>query len=329
MISLAVLLSVIPMTSIKGLTVQGTQLLTPDGSPIHLRGFNAMWWVAPSREHARLMRSMGANTARYMFGRSTTGRPVSKVDEIVEHVERLTDAGLWVIPTVHDFRTDGKAPYDDAEVQKEFLEMWQGVVLRLRGNPLIAAWEPMNEPHDASAEKVSQWYAELIPFFRGLDSHRPIVVEGTGYSWPQNLEDGLIQKDSQIIYSFHTYGPWEYASQKQEAGIPYPGKWIKKDLADGIRPAAEFRDRHQVPVWCGEWGVPSGLPGAFEWIDDVGEVLEEFRIPWTYWTWAEKPEKPLDSTFDVNPKKEALYRHMSALFRRTAKKLPSVRSVKP
>lgn len=313
----------------KGLRVRGAKLFTPQGRPIHLRGFNAMWWVAPSSSHARLMKSMGANAARYMFGRSTPGRPVSKVDEIVEQVERLTDAGLWVIPTVHDFRTNGKAPYDDPAVQKEFLDMWQAVILRLRNNPLIAAWEPMNEPHDATPERVSAWYAEVIKFFRTLDPHRPIVVEGTGYSWPQNLEDGLIQRDPHIIYSFHTYGPWDYVAQKPGEGVPYPGKWTKQDLADAIRPAVEFRERHQVPVWCGEWGVPSGLKGSLDWIDDVAAVLEEFEIPWTYWTWAEKPENPLHDTFDVNPKKAELYRHMAALFRRTAKAKPSIKSLEP
>lgn len=300
-----------------GFRVEGEQILTPDGKPIFFRGYNSMWWVAPSDEHIGLMRDMGANMARAMFGYSTPERKKSTVDEVVRLVKSHTDQGLWVIPVVHDFRINGKAPYDDPGVNRKFLEMWRDIVMRLKDDPKVGAWEPINEPHNSTPERVGQWYTEVIREFRKWDPHRPIVVEGADWSWPEDLVDSLVQKDPQVIYSFHTYGPWDYVAQNRADQIVYPGKWSRTTLADAIRPAVEFRAKHRVPVWCGEWGVHSGLPGAFQWITDVHSVLEEFRLPWTYWAWAEKPENPLHDTFDVNPKKAELYAHMQGVFARS------------
>ncbi|NSW57777.1 MAG: cellulase family glycosylhydrolase [Armatimonadetes bacterium] len=59
-------------------------------------------------------------------------------------------------------------------------------------------------------------------------------------------------------------------------------------LAARIRPAVEFRERHQVPVFCGEFGCaqPSWGDGV-TWVADVANILNRFEIPWTYWNWRE------------------------------------------
>jgi len=192
--------------------------------------------------------------------------------------------------------------------------MWDYVIAQLKDEPMIAAWEPINEPHDSPADSVNAWYKDVVQHFRTLDPVRPIVVEGTGYSWPEGLIPGLVQRDANIIYAFHTYGPWEYTSQKKEAKIPYPGKWDRSMLAKAIDPAIRFREQFHVPVWCGEFGVPTMCPGFEKWIADVGSIVEEDKLPWCYWAWAKKPLNPTDESFDVNTSKPEAIDAMKALF---------------
>jgi hypothetical protein len=121
--------------------------------------------------------------------------------------------------------------------------------------------------------------------------------------------------DPNIIYSFHTYGPFEYTHQKDGANIPYPGKWSRDILAAALTPAIKFRDKYNVPVWCGEWGVKTGDPGYEIWLRDVASILEENDLPWTHWAWAQKPDNPLDPTFDCNPQKTGIYDAMAAILK--------------
>ena len=227
-----------------GLRVRGTQIVTPNGKQIQLRGFNVCWWVPPTEQDAKDIVSIGGNCVRVMFGYQPEGKfNPEKVAEVKEQVHFFTSHGLWVIPVIHDFRKNGKGPYDDPELNKEFLDMWDYVYSQIKDEPMVAAWEPINEPHDSPAEAVNAWYKVVVQHFRKLDPIRPIVVEGTGYSWPENLVSGLKQADPNIIYAFHTYGPWEYTSQKREAKLEYPGKWNQAMLAKAIEPAVKFRDQ--------------------------------------------------------------------------------------
>lgn len=60
-------------------------------------------------------------------------------------------------------------------------------------------------------------------------------------------------------------------------------------LARAIQPALEFRERYNVPVYCGEFGCSQGLPdgSGLRWVRDMGELLSRSGIPWTYWNWRE------------------------------------------
>ena len=303
-----------------GFHIKGQQILAPNGKPITIRGFNVLWWVPTTAKDADDIKGFGVNCVRYMYGYVPTGKfDPSKVAFIKEQVHYYTSRGIWVIVVVHDFRKDAKGPYDSADLNREYLDMWDYVIGELKDEPYIAAWEPINEPHDSPADTVSKWYRDVIHHFRSLDPKRPIVVEGTGYSWPEGLVPGLWQTDSNLIYSFHTYGPWEYTSQTKDKPVTYPGKWSRAALAKAIEPALQFRKQFNVPVWCGEWGVPTHCPGYKEWIQDVASILEEDRLPWTYWGWALKPTNPTDDTFDVNPQKPEVYELMKDLFGKLTK----------
>jgi len=252
------------------LTMQGRELLAPEGRPVRLRGFNLLWWAPPTAQDAADVQELGANCVRYMFGYQPKGRfEPEQLDYLERQVRLFTRRGLWVIPNVHTFeRKEGetrKGPWDSQELQREFLDMWTHVLMRLRDEPLIAAWEPINEPHDVKDDRLNEWYREVIARIRKIDPITPIVVDANGYAYPGNLNDALKLDSPNLIYSFHLYVPFDYTHQKPEKPVEYPGQWGKSHLADAVAPAVRFRDRHNVPVFCGEWGVITRAPGYERW----------------------------------------------------------------
>ncbi|MDD5349043.1 MAG: cellulase family glycosylhydrolase [Chthoniobacteraceae bacterium] len=298
-----------------GFRVQGRLLTGPGGKEVRLRGFNVCWWVPPTRQDALGIKAMGANSVRYMFGYHPAGTfAPDQLDCIWKQVPLFTDAGLWVIPVVHDFRRDGQGPYDSPELEREFLEMWTEIIARLKDNPRVIAWEPINEPHDTTDEKVAAWYARVIAHIRKLDPRRPIVVEGNGYSWPKNLVDSLKMEDPNILYAFHWYGPFEYTHRQLTPPAVYPGPWGRDWMAQQIDPAVRFREKYNVPVWCGEWGVMTACEGHPQWLADTAAVLEERQFPWSHWAWANKPGNSDDGSFDINPQKPEIYGVLQRIF---------------
>jgi len=44
-----------------------------------------------------------------------------------------------------------------------------------------------------------------------------------------------------------------------------------------------------VPLYCGEFGCSQSVPedGGLYWVSDVARLLDDQRVPWTYWNWKE------------------------------------------
>ncbi|MGD0093813.1 MAG: cellulase family glycosylhydrolase, partial [Planctomycetota bacterium] len=134
------------------------------------------------------------------------------------------------------------------------------------------------------------------------------------YSNPWNLEDYLKLNDPDIIYSFHMYTPHEYTHQQKDKPLDYPGNWGRAFLAEKMSPVLKFREKFNVPLFCGEWGVVTLAPNYGQWLRDVAGILEENGLPWTHWAWMVKPQ-PVNDTFDVNKKKTEIYEVMRQVFR--------------
>jgi hypothetical protein len=305
------------------LTLKGTQILTPDGQPIILRGFNLLWWVPPTAQDVIDIKALGANCVRYQFGYVPDGQfDPRRLRALKRHIELFTSQGLWVIPNVHTFQTadreDAENVWNSPRIQREFLDMWDCILNELKDQPFIAAWEPLNEPHYVDREKLAPWYREVVTHFRAKDAHTPIVVEGANYSGAEELLDSLKLDDANIIYSFHFYHPHEYTHMRRFPGKPlaeYPGEWGKAALAKRMSTAIRFRDRYQAPVYCGEWGARTGAPGYQQWLEDVAGLLEENHLPWTHWAWAVQKRWPINDTFDCNSQKTEIHDLLSGVFK--------------
>jgi hypothetical protein len=121
-------------------------------------------------------------------------------------------------------------------------------------------------------------------------------------------------EDPDVIYAFHTYYPYEYTTDLKTPPLSYPGKWGKAYLEKTIDPAVRFREKFQVPVWCGEFGCKTGAPGYQVWIRDSYDILEANHFDWCIWAWALQPKDPKNESFDINPEKTDVHQLMTTLF---------------
>jgi len=303
-------------------TTSGDRILDPSGQPIRLRGFDVEWWVPPTDQDAVNIQSLGANCVRYMFGYNPKGKyDPTQIAEVSRQIRYFTSRGIWVIPVLYIFeKKDPANPkkklglWSTPEMNQEFLDMWTDVMGQLKDEPYLAAWEPINEPHDVAPAIVSAWYRQLIPELRKIDPSRPIVVEGANYSHAEDLTDQFLLDDPNIIYAFHFYNPFEYTTDLRTPPLVYPGPWGKAYLEKTIQPAVKFRDKFKVPVWCGEWGTETAAPGYTLWLRDTFDVLEADHFDWCIWAWALQPKDPKNDTFDINPQKEEVFGLISDLF---------------
>lgn len=322
-----------PRPGVPRLLVKGRDIIAPDGEPIRLRGFNVLWWASPDAQAADDIREIGANCVRYMFGYKPTGRfDPKRIEFLARHVRTFTSRGLWVFVTVHRFErkagTEGnerwQRPWDSPPLRREFLDMWTHVVELLKNEPFVAAWEPLNEPHDVDAEVLMKWYGEVVAHFRTLDPNTAVVLEGKDWSNPWSMgeylklpeSDARPRREPNVIYSFHMYSPHDFTHQKPDRPTEYPGRWGRQYLVEQMRPAVEFRDRFNVPVWCGEWGCITRARGCERWLADVASVLEEHSLHWTHWAWVVKAE-PVNDTFDINKHKTGIHSVLAEVFRET------------
>jgi hypothetical protein len=304
-------------------SIAGTRILGPDGAPIRLRGFNVLWWVPVTNQDAADVQAVGANCVRYMFGYDPKGvYDPAQIAEVSQHIHYFTSRGIWVIPVLYEFEKEDSAdsrkklgPWSSPQMNGEFLALWTDLIGRLKSDPYVAAWEPLNEPHNVPPATASAWYRDVVPQLRSMDPARPIVVSGANYGHAEDLTDEFKMDDPNIIYAFHMYNPFEYTTDLRNPPLVYPGPWGRDYLEKTIQPALRFRDKYHVPVWCGEWGVKTAAPGYEQWIRDSFAMVEANHLDWCVWAWALQPKNPENTDFDINKRKPAVYQLMVELFR--------------
>jgi hypothetical protein len=91
-----------------------------------------------------------------------------------------------------------------------------------------------------------------------------------GAQWDSNFKPFGPPFDKKLVYQFHKY--WTQTT----------GKEVIQDYID-------FRDKYDVPIYCGETGENKD-----EWCEAFRKTLEENNIGWHYW-----PYKKMDNTAGI------------------------------
>jgi len=338
------------------LRADGSNLITPAGETIQLRGLNWGWWGTAEPGDAAEAVLMSANVIRmpfrwYFTGQGSdirqTGAPGNIKPEgllqLDQYIDWCIEQKLWVILFAGSDQGAGDAEenyWTSPELRGEFIETWKFLVDRYKNKPYIAAYEILSEPHPkkpATSEDLRIFYEELIEEIRKIDTETPLMIGANDHYDINQMDDVFTSLDDNIIYTFNFYLPTDYIKpdKREEAGLPivsYPSTYydfdgaeviLNKDyLADVLQPALDFRQKFNVPILVNQVGARSRCPGHLQYITDVGDIFFNNQIPFTYWTFRTRDDETqyglywYDKTSDVYKAKQDQIDLLAELFSR-------------
>ncbi|MDB5969463.1 MAG: hypothetical protein JWQ90_1913 [Hydrocarboniphaga sp.] len=242
--------------------------------------------------------------------------------ELADALQKVASHDLMAVVTMNADNAYLKRLLGDPATLTAASAFWWSLAKQLSSRlpPAMLVFEVLNEPgnDDAAASlKVMQTLAGSV---RDAAPAYTIAVAGHKYSSIDELLALTPFQDKNLIYSFHFYEPFNFTHQgatwgwpmwARFRGFPYPSSvealapvlpgldadarphaayygqqnWNRAKLALMLDRVAEWKNRNQVPVWCGEFGVVKTYapPGSREaWLRDTRELLEARGIGWTH-----------------------------------------------
>lgn len=212
---------------------------------------------------------------------------------------------------------------DSSELQNRFVALWVELERRYADSPDIA-FELLNEVLDVDPEKWNNLVERTVREIRELNAERKIIVGCTCWNSPNKLPFLRLYDDENIIYTFHTYEPFEFTHQQgvlqsreiyYNRKMPYPcdieryrdyrkaarnidnayPRHDKMDISylrESISPAIAFIKAHPDKIlWCGEFGTirHAKLEWRENWMRDMITLFKELEIPYCVWNYLSTP----------------------------------------
>jgi endoglucanase len=243
--------------------------------------------------------------------------------ELDRVVKTILDHHLSVIIDIHP-EDKYKAPLRQGTVPvQQFTALWRALAAHFAGvDPDHVFFEIMNEPEQDDPYRWQGIESTVAFAIRQAAPRHTIIVSGAHWS---GLEDLLVLQPialDNVIYTFHDYEPFPFTHQgatwadprvQPLRAIPYPsspediapksdlepdlasqfwldqyglGRWDAARIENAIPFAARWSKLHNVPVYCGEFGVlREYAPPAMraQWIHDMRVALEKNNIGWAMW----------------------------------------------
>jgi endoglucanase len=304
--------------------VDGQQLVGPGGNALRIKGTNLGNWLVPEgymwrfekgpsspreietilnlllgpdkaaqfwREYRDLyvthadiefLAKAGCNTLRVPLHYKLFLDPKGEGFRLLDHVVSWShEFGLYVILDLHcapggqtgtniDDSLGYPWLYESASAQAELMTVWENLARHYRDNPTVLGYDLLNEPLPAFPgwEKYKPLLEPLLErvrqAVRAIDSNHVIFL--TGAHWDSDFKVLEAPPEKNVAYTFHKY-------------------WVTPDAAS-IAEYVAYREKYNVPIWCGETGENKD-----EWITTFRKLLDENRIGWTFW-----PYKKMGST---------------------------------
>lgn len=277
--------------------------------------------VSVSDEDFRTLKKWGATVARcqmYPFGDEWKGKTGDrqgfakwldwKLDQLTG--ETLPLARKYGIPLVVDMHVppggrggSGMKMMDNPLWASFFVDCWEKIVRKTKGDDGIYAYDLINEPTQFGAPKHCD-YLEIqrraACAVRAIDPVTPVIVScmnDVAWCAPSAFKTMAPVDMTNIFYQFHMYEPFEYTHQKvlpqfKDVVAAYPDDakgWNAAGLRRIIEPVLAFERRFGAHIFVGEFSAIAYAEGCGQWIADVVEMLNECRWDWCYHAFREWP----------------------------------------
>ena len=238
-------------------------------------------------------------------------------------VKQITATGLVVVLDIHPETLWKHSVTMTPEGTQEFFAFWKNFAQHYAGtDPEQVYFEVLNEPEGVDPYRWAGEEARAVAIIRGQAPHHTIIATGEGWGGIDGLVEIEPMRDDNIIYSIHDYEPMTFTHQganwagdalKPLRGVPYPSSpedvapllpvltdaaakkaledygqqhWNRQRMAERIGKATAWAKQHNVPLWCGEFGVYRQFSAPADrdrWLADMRSTLEHDGIGWSLW----------------------------------------------
>ncbi|WP_428328301.1 glycoside hydrolase family 5 protein [Mucilaginibacter sp.] len=277
------------------------ELLGPEETSIFWKKYQDTYITAAD---IHFLKASGMNSIRIPFnyrlfttesymGQNNPNRGFELLDRVVGWCKK---EGLYVILDMHcapggqtgDNIDDGYGYpflFKSSAMRQLTADIWKRIAAHYKNETTILGYDLLNEPiatYFNAAElnpHLEPVYKQITKAIRMVDKNHILILGGA--QWDSNFKAFGPPFDPKLVYQFHKY--WTDPTQN-----------VIQDYVD-------FRDKYNVPIYCGETGENTD-----EWVGTFKKLLEKNNIGWHYW-----PYKKLDNTkgiitFNVPAKYDSL-----------------------
>jgi len=171
------------------------------------------------------------------------------------------------------------------DFQDRTVHLWQAIANHYKNEPWVAGYDLINEPADASGEKLFPFYKRLFDAIRKVDKQHIMFLEGNRYA----VEfDTFTEIWPSVVYTNHDYSGPGFIGGGDYPGMTgdkfYDRNVVEKDFLD----RSEFMFKHKVPVWVGEFG-PVYLGDTtkdnmrYTLLKDQLANYNKYQVSWCIW----------------------------------------------
>ncbi|KAI8910258.1 Endocellulase E1 [Gorgonomyces haynaldii] len=208
--------------------------------------------------------------------------------------------GMKVMLDRHRPDSNGQSPlwYTNSVSEQQWIQDWQTMARRYKGNPTVVAADLHNEPHGNACwgcgDPSIDWKAAAERAGNAIHQIEPnwlIVVEGienyngNSYWWGGNLmgvanAPVTLNQPNKVVYSVHDY-PVEVNNQVwfNDPNFPnnLPGVFDKY--------WGYILKQNKAPVIVGEFGTTLNDSKDRPWLSTLVNYIKSTGASWTYWCW--------------------------------------------
>ncbi|PNH37992.1 hypothetical protein VD0004_g8809 [Verticillium dahliae] len=135
-------------------------------------------------------------------------------------------------------------PFQDRAIQ-----LWEALAKHYAGNPVIAGYNPLNEPADPQHTRLQAWFERAEKAIRAIDPEHILFVDGNTYAMDFRAFNPK-KPPPNTVYSCHDHSMMGFPLPEQYEGTEDQ----KFKLRSSFNRKVEFMRQAGVPIWNGEFG---------------------------------------------------------------------------
>ncbi len=271
------------------ITRNGNKLTEGAGGPeIYLRGMcfgNEVWdnVVIPSNHHKEVdfarVRKMGMNVIRFYMNYLTFEADASPYTYkpqgfawLDTNIVWARKHGIYLILNIHvpqggyQSNCGGNNLWKIPSNQDRLVALWKAIAQRYANEAQIAGFDLLNEPEPT--DSIAQWTRleqRIIDSVRKVDNNHLIFSEkNIALNCDYSKTDFNRLNEEKLVYSIHTYDPYEYTTQLQDwagtgDGGKYPDESVIAAPADLAWATGQYNNL-KLPTGNSAWRLYKGAP---------------------------------------------------------------------